>query len=103
MRFGLLAAAATSICVTTATESHAWKPYTHVYLAQQAWADAIDGKVTIYKIGPNGEVARDAQQRPIVLGEYRVQPRILTAIKNRPEKFFAGVLGPDARCVGRAP
>ena len=96
MRFGLLAAAATSICVTTATESHAWKPYTHVYLAQQAWADAIDGKVTIYKIGPNGEVARDAQQRPIVLGEYAVQKRILTAIKNRPDKFFAGVLGPDA-------
>lgn len=36
---------------SNASAALAWKPTTHVYLAEQAMADAIDdGKITIYKV-----------------------------------------------------
>jgi hypothetical protein len=81
-----------------APSAWAWKPFTHVYLAQQAWEDAVDdGRVTIYKVDKTtGVLAKDASGKPVVLGTYAVDPTVLRAIKNSPAKFFAGVLGPDA-------
>jgi hypothetical protein len=76
----------------------AWKPKTHVHLAETAHADAVvDGKVTIFAVDyPNGAVRKDAGGKPVVIGTYNVNPAVLAAIKAHPAQFRAGVLGPDA-------
>ena len=79
----------------------AWKPYTHVYLAEQAYIEAVrDGQVTIYKVDPaTGRFATalvGGVRVPIVLAKLNVPKRLHTALVNSPAKFFAGVLGPDA-------
>lgn len=86
---GLMATLAT-LGIATAP-AHAWKPKTHIYLAEQALKDALDnGKVTIYETNyRTGKVVG-------VLGEFPVDPRILAALKASPKQFRAGVLGPDA-------
>jgi hypothetical protein len=59
--------------------AHAWKPFTHNYTGDQAYADAIDdGQITIAGQG------------------YAVAPQIVTALENWPEFYNAGVVGPDA-------
>jgi len=69
----------------------AWKPTTHVYLGQQALADALDdGKVTIYQV----DYARGAILRE--LGQYQVDPTILAALQSNEAQYRAGILGPDA-------
>lgn len=56
----------------------AFKPYTHVYVAQQALADVLDdGHVTV-----NGQ-------------EYAVDPVLLAALQQWPSYYNAGVIGPD--------
>jgi hypothetical protein len=69
----------------------AWKPATHVYLAEQALKDAKDdGKVTIERVNYNtGEITG-------TLGTYPIDPEILSALKGYPSQYRAGVLGPDA-------
>ena len=69
----------------------AWKPTTHVYLAEQALDDALDnGKVTINRVNyTTGEVIG-------VIGEYAVDANILSALRNNAAQYRAGVLGPDA-------
>jgi hypothetical protein len=92
-----LSVAALGAVTTASAPSWAWKPYTHVYLAQQAWQDAVDdGRITLYKIDAAGHVVRDGAGKAVVLGTYPVQPRILQALRASPAKYFAGVLGPDA-------
>lgn len=78
--------------------AHAWKPVTHVYLADLALQDALDdGKVTIYAVDyATGQVKRDAGGNPIVQGTYDVTPEILAAIRDHVPQFRAGVFGPDA-------
>jgi hypothetical protein len=69
----------------------AWKPNTHIFLAEQVLNDIIgDGKVTIHRVqyGTGRELE--------AIGEYSVSPDILNAIRSHPEQFRAGVLGPDA-------
>jgi hypothetical protein len=57
----------------------AWKPFTHNFTGDQAFADAIDdGQITIAGQG------------------YAVAPQIVTALENWPEFYNAGVVGPDA-------
>ncbi len=77
--------------------AHAWKPVTHVYLAQQAWDDANDdGKVTIYRVDTaTGQIKR-VNGVAVEVGRYNVKPELRAAIRANPHKFFAGVLGPDA-------
>lgn len=70
--------------------SFAWKPVTHVYLAQEAWEDAKDGKVTLYRV----DYETGAIGAP--LGEFAVSPDLLAAIRAYPAAYFAGVIGPDA-------
>ncbi len=77
--------------VLAAEPAHAWKPRTHVYLAEQALQDALDdGKVTIYET--------DYRTGKILgtLGAFPVDPKVLAALKQYPKQYRAGVLGPDA-------
>lgn len=69
----------------------AWKPTTHVYLGQQALKDALDdGKVSIYRVDyGNGKVLSK-------IGDYPVDSNILSALKEYPSQYRAGILGPDA-------
>ncbi|WP_181256590.1 hypothetical protein [Merismopedia glauca] len=69
----------------------AWKPTTHVYLGQQALKDALDdGKVSIYRVDyKNGKVLSK-------IGDYPVDPSILSALKSYPAQYRAGIFGPDA-------
>ncbi|NEX91295.1 hypothetical protein [Caulobacter sp. 17J65-9] len=86
--FGL---ALTAVLGALPTPALAWKPKTHVYLAELAMRDAVDdGKVTIYQtdyatgriIGP--------------LGDFEVRPEVVAAMRAKPEQYLAGVVGPDA-------
>jgi hypothetical protein len=69
----------------------AWKPTTHVYLAEAALADALDdGKVSIFRVDyANGKILEK-------LGDYPVDPELLRCIRENREQFRSGVLGPDA-------
>jgi hypothetical protein len=59
--------------------AHAWKPKTHMYVANVIMADALDnGKVWIPPFG-----------------EFSVDPAVLAAIRANPDQFRAGSIGPD--------
>lgn len=82
---------ALSLLAPIATPTLAWKPKTHVYLAELAMRDAVDdGMVTIYQtdyatgriIGP--------------LGNFEARPEIVAAMRANPAQYLAGVVGPDA-------
>jgi len=75
----------------------AHKPITHVFLADVALADAVDdGKVTIYEVDyRTGQFKLDASGNRRVVGTYSVDQRILSALKNAPSQYRAGVIGPD--------
>ena len=76
--------------LTSASPAAAWKPVTHVHLAQVAWDDARDGKVTIYAVD------HDTGRVGAPIGEYAVEPTVHKAIVAHEASFFAGLLGPDA-------
>lgn len=79
------------LCASFATPAAAWKPKTHIYLAELARQDAVnDGKVTIYET--NYETGRIVGP----LGNFEVNPAVLAALRQKPEQFRAGVVGPDA-------
>jgi hypothetical protein len=89
-RLPLLAATVFSFATAVDFDAHAWTPTTHVYLAQKAWEDAQDGKVTINTVDHDGRSVNGTK------GDYDVSPEILIAIRQNPHAFYAGVLGPDA-------
>ena len=74
--------------------AHAWKPSTHVYLAQQAVEDLLDdGKVTIEELDPK---ATDPTKRiKGVIGTFTASPAIVKAIREFPGAYYTGVVGPD--------
>ena len=80
------------------SNARAFKPVTHVYLAEQALADAVDdGQVTIYEVDyRNGRIKTDSNGLPKAVGHYSVHPKMLEALRKHPAHFRAGVLGPDA-------
>ena len=86
------------IVLTAGSTVMAWKPKTHVHLAEVALKDAVDdGKVTIFAVDYlTGAVKKDAAGKSVVIGTYNVNPTLLAAIKANPAQFRAGVLGPDA-------
>lgn len=87
----LLAGAAALGVALSGQPAYAWKPKTHIYLAEEVLRDALDnGKVTLYET--------DQASGRIVgaLGEFDVDPKILAALRAAPDQFRAGVLGPDA-------
>src|SRR5260221_1291170 len=93
---GVLAAIAWTLAVVT--PAAAWKPSTHVYLAEEALRDALDdGKLTIYATNyTDGTLKRDASGALVAIGSYAADPTLLNAIRNNRAQFRAGVLGPDA-------
>lgn len=79
------------LCALVSTPAAAWKPKTHIYLAEQVRVDAVDdGKVTIY------ETDYETGKILAPLGAFEVNPAILAALRQKPEQFRAGVVGPDA-------
>lgn len=91
LRAQLMAAVAVLTLTVPAQPAYAWKPKTHIYLAEEALRDALDnGKVTLY------ETDRATGRIIGVLGEFDVDPNILAALKAGQKQFRAGVLGPDA-------
>lgn len=86
-------AALLCVCIVLpiAGPAMAWKPKTHVYLAQIALKDAVDdGRVTIMQT--------DYETGRVIgpLGDFEVNPRILEALRAKPAQYYAGVVGPDA-------
>lgn len=83
------AAGALALGLAASSNAWAWKPSTHIYLAEQARLDAIDdGKVTIMRYDrATGQTVR--------LGDFLVEDRILDALRVAPQEFRAGVVGPD--------
>lgn len=68
----------------------AFKPKTHVHLAEEAVADALDdGRVTIYAT----DYWNGTRLQPI--GHYSVDNRVLNALRNHMSHYRAGVVGPD--------
>jgi len=56
----------------------AWKPFAHLYTGDQAYTDAIDdGSVTI------------------AAHSYPLDPRLVDALRDWPQFYNAGVVGPD--------
>lgn len=72
--------------------AHAWKPTTHVHLAQKALEDVVekDGKTKI-RFERVDELGNTCP-----LGEFEAYEGLVKAIGQYPEKFFAGAVGPDA-------
>lgn len=74
---------ATSVCAIAATvfagatPAHSWGLKTHIWIAQQVLTDAADGSVTIAG------------------GEYPLSMAVRNSLRNYPERFRAGALGPD--------
>lgn len=86
-------AGAILVCaLSTAAPAYAWKPNTHVYLAERAMVDATDGSITLkslsYATPLNG--AEDD------LGTFLTNDLSRRALAAFPGAFRAGVLGPDA-------
>lgn len=69
----------------------AWKPSTHLYLAEEALRDAYQngGYVTI------NVLSGSQPQSPPVTRRYQVDPALWAAIQANPNQYRAGVIGPD--------
>jgi hypothetical protein len=77
---------------------YSWKAKAHVYLAMLARQDVIDdGKITLYEMDyEQGLIKWEINGKPKILGLYDVDPLVLRVIRDFPEQFKAGALGPDA-------
>ena len=75
----LRVALAVLIPLAGAGPARAWKPLTHVFLAEQALADALDDdRVTIFATDyDSGQVKKDASGDPIVIGTYRADATVI--------------------------
>ncbi len=85
-------AAGLFLAVLGAAPAWAWKPITHVYLAEKARAELIaqSGSISLH------EVNVSTQQQGALLGTWTVSPAVYQALRDYPAYFRAGVLGPDA-------
>jgi len=75
-----------------ARPAHAWKPITHVYLAEEAREELVR---------QNGQIRIDRtqfwnQHIDGTIGTFPVSSNVFQALQNHPDYFRAGVLGPDA-------
>jgi hypothetical protein len=75
-----------------APPAHAWKPITHVYLAEEAREAMVaqGGRISIEEV--------DFWRRDVVgpVGTYPISSEVYQALRDYPSYFRAGVLGPDA-------
>ena len=72
--------ATVAVATAVAAPAFAWKPNTHIYAANQAISSVMAGQNSVMIDGNN----------------YAVDSRIANAIRNYPEFYRAGVIGPDA-------
>ncbi|MFK8183069.1 MAG: hypothetical protein AB8B99_06815 [Phormidesmis sp.] len=80
-----------SSLLVTAQPAYAWKPNTHVYLAEEALKDAVDDcKISIFKTDYG------QQTKLVPIGQYAVATDLCNALQNNPQQYRAGLLGPDA-------
>jgi len=75
----IVLAAVLALMLMTPAPAQAWKPFTHNYTGDQAYADVTD----------DGQVRIGEQ-------DYAVAPEIVTALESWPNFYNAGVVGPDA-------
>jgi hypothetical protein len=81
----------TVLLIFSQSTALAWKPITHVHLAEIALKDALDNdKVTLYRVDYESGAVLDE------IGEFEVEPTLLAALRSYQEQFRAGLLGPDA-------
>ncbi len=74
----------------------AWKPATHMYLAEEALRDALDdGNITV-NVLLNGHVQISPATGQPITRQYAVDPDLLAALRANPSQYRAGVTGPDA-------
>lgn len=74
-----------------AAPAYAWKPNTHIYLAEEALKDAVDD----CKISINRTDYRN-QKKLGRLGTYSIDPQLCNSLRQNPQQYRAGLLGPDA-------
>jgi len=88
---------AATLAALSAVPLSAWKVITHAHLAFIARADALDdGRVTIWLADHDrGRPVLDAGGRPVAIGRYEVDARILRALREYPVHFRTGVVGTD--------
>jgi len=72
--------ATVALATAVAAPAFAWKPSTHIYAANQAISSVLAGQNVVNIDGNN----------------YPVDPRVAQAIRNFPDYYRAGVIGPDA-------
>lgn len=81
--------ALTALVLLTCATAQAFKPTTHVALAEVALEEALaSGKVTVYRV--------DGATIGAKVGDYSVEPELLAALRSHGDQYRAGVLGPDA-------
>ncbi len=70
----------------------AWKPITHVYLAEKARSELIaqNGSISLHQVDFYN------RQQAGLLGTWPVSSNVYQALRDHPAYFRAGVLGPDA-------
>ena len=79
-----MSVAVSGLVVATDSTANAWKPPTHLFAAESALQDALDGEVTIDPADGSA---------PVTL---QVDPTIKAALNAHPEAYRAGTAGPDA-------
>ena len=87
LRTARIAISSSLICASAAP-LWGWKVVTHAHLAFIARADALDdGKVTIHLVDHDaGRPVLDAAGRPVEIGRYDVDPRILRVLRLHPRQ-----------------
>ncbi|HEX4935946.1 MAG TPA: hypothetical protein VFV33_22355, partial [Gemmatimonadaceae bacterium] len=76
--FAAILALALGVLLFTPGASHAWKPFTHNYSGDLARNDVLD----------DGMVTIDGRA-------YQVRPEVFAALRDWPQYYDAGVIGPD--------
>ena len=97
VRFRRRCCLAATLAVLSVVPLSAWKVITHAHLAFIARADALDdGRVTIWLADHDrGRPVLDAGGRPVAIGSYEVDARVLRALREYPVHFRTGVVGTD--------
>ncbi|WP_027483033.1 hypothetical protein [Deinococcus pimensis] len=87
-----------ALLALSAPTALAWKPVTHVGLADLALQDALDdGRVSFYETNfDTGGYKLDAAGHRILIGTYPVRPDLLDALRAYRANYHAGTFGPDA-------
>lgn len=89
-RAALAAALAVTMLAAAAPVARAWKPSTHVYLADRALREVQNGRVPIHRVDRNTGAVLGK------VGDYKVDSALVAGIVANRKIFNAGVLGPDA-------